>query len=67
MADGINLENFVFFTYFLALIAIAVSLYTLYQLECIRENMNSKKREKRTPPPPFKKHSTAKGHFDGYR
>jgi len=36
------MNGFVFFTYVLALIGIAVSLYTLYQIECVKENMNRK-------------------------
>jgi hypothetical protein len=60
-------ENLVFFTYFLALIAIAVSLYALYQLECVKENMNRKTKntQKHYIKPVSKPKS--KGHFDGYR
>lgn len=61
------MENFVFFTYMLALIAIAVSLYTLYQLECVKENMNKKpKNTQKHYNKPVAKPKT-KGHFDGYR
>jgi hypothetical protein len=58
------MNGFVFFTYVLALIGIAVSLYTLYQIECVKENMNEKKakRPKKSLPPI--KVSRGKGHWD---
>ena len=36
------MENFVFFTYFIAVTSLVVSLYALLKVEGIKENMNRK-------------------------
>jgi hypothetical protein len=59
-----------FAIYFIAVLALAVSVYALWSLEEIRQyyaRRYNKKTNTYTPPKvsmPAKRHSTAKGHFD---
>jgi hypothetical protein len=57
------MDGFVFFTYVLALIGIAISLYALWQVECIKENTTKKPKPKFTTRTPIKV-SRGKGHWD---
>lgn len=57
------MENFVFFTYLVAIISLVVSLYALLKIEGIKENMN---RKSKTTPKHYTKPVTkpkSKGHW----
>jgi hypothetical protein len=59
-----------FAIYFIAVLALAVSAYSLWSLEEIRQHYQRRYNKKPNTympvntVPPKKKHSTAKGHFD---
>lgn len=57
------MDNFIFATYVIALIAVAVALYALYEIECVKDNMKrpNKKQPQKKPPITV---ARQKGHWD---
>jgi len=57
------MDHFIFATYIIALIAVAVALYALYEIECIKENMKKSNKKQPQKKPPITV-ARGKGHWD---
>jgi hypothetical protein len=57
------MDHFIFATYIIALIAVAVALYALYEVECIKDNMKRPNKKQFHKKPPITV-ARGKGHWD---